>query len=173
MTQPASFGPTVIGVLRTARTAKADTPVQAHANLGEEGSVELDPAYAAGLEGLEGFTHAWLLTWLHEADPCPPTPEALRQRPFLRPDGEAMGVFAMRGPRRPSPIGLSLVEVVAVEGTRVRFRGVDVLDGTPLLDLKPFFPDADVPRGPVRAGWFDEVEVPEAATPASLRGRRP
>jgi len=164
---------TPIGVLRTARGTTSQTPVQAQANLAEEGLAVLDPEWEPGLAGLADFTHVWLVTWLHRSEPCPPTPDGLRQRPYLRPEGPPMGVFAMRGPRRPAPIGLSLVEVVAVEGSGVRFRGVDVVDGTPLLDLKPFFPEADTPRGTVRSGWFDEIEVPEAATPASLRERLP
>ncbi len=163
---------TPIGVLRTTRARTSDTPVQAQANLAEEGVAVLDPAWEAGLDGLADFTHAWLVTWLHRSEPCPPSDDGLRQRPYLRPDGPPMGVFAMRGPRRPAPVGLSLVEVVAVEGATVRFRGVDVVDGTPLLDIKPFFPDADTPRGTVRSGWFDEIDVPEGATPASLRGGR-
>jgi tRNA-Thr(GGU) m(6)t(6)A37 methyltransferase TsaA len=156
-----------IGVVRTGRTDLADTPVQAAANLAEQGVAELDARYRAALDGLEGFSHAWLLTWLgdpgHHA-----TGVALHQRPFLRPDGPPVGIFAMRGPRRPNPIGLSLVEVVAVEGTSVRFRGVDVVDGTPLLDVKPYFVDADQPASPIRCGWFDGIAMPDQATPSSL-----
>ncbi|GAA1533532.1 SAM-dependent methyltransferase [Nocardioides humi] len=158
---------TPIGMLRTPHTQREHTPIQATANLAEEGVAEIDARFAAALDGLSAFSHAWLLTWLGDD---PPTPlDSLHQRPFLRQDGPPLGVFAMRGPRRPVPIGLSLVEVVDVGDTRLRFRGVDMVDGTPLLDIKPFFPAADQPRSPVRAGWFDEVDVPEGATPASLR----
>ena len=159
-----------IGVVRTGRTDPADTPVQASANLGEEGYLEIAAEYRDGLDGLETFSHAWLLTWLQRGDL---QPVALHQRPFLRQEGPPMGIFAMRGPRRPVPIGLSLVEIVSVETDIVRFRGVDMVDGTPLLDIKPYFPAADQPRSAVRAGWFDEVAVPEGATPNRLRDRPP
>jgi tRNA-Thr(GGU) m(6)t(6)A37 methyltransferase TsaA len=157
-----------IGVIHTARVELESTPVQAAANLAEEGEVVLDERFRDGLDGLEGFSHVWLLTWLGRSegagDEVP-----MRQRSFLRPEGPDLGIFAIRGPRRPVPIGLSLVEVVGVTGATVRFRGVDVVDGTPLLDLKPYFPDADQPRSTVRAGWYDEITLPEGATPTSLR----
>jgi tRNA (adenine37-N6)-methyltransferase len=157
-----------IGVVRTSRTDPADTPVQAAANLDEEAVVVLAEAYGAALDGLDGFSHAWLLTWLGAPGHRAAAVE-LHQRPFLRPGGPALGIFAMRGPRRPNPIGLSLVEIVEVTGTEVRFRGVDIVDGTPLLDIKPYFADADEPHAPIRCGWFDEIAVPSAATPSSLR----
>ena len=80
-----------------------------------------------------------------------------------------MGIFAMRGPRRPSPIGLSLVRIVAVTDAGLTFAGVDMVDGTPLLDLKPYVTAFDRPDGEVRCGWFDETDLPTGATPASLR----
>lgn len=158
-----------IGVIRTRRLDKSTTPVQAGANLTEEGHIELQAEYIDGLLGLDTFSHIWLVTWLGDSafEGSPVSP--LRQRPFLRPDGEPMGIFAMRGPRRPVPIGLSLVELVTVEDSTIRFRGVDMVDGTPLLDIKPYFPAADEPHSDVRAGWFDEIQVPEAATPEGLR----
>ena len=145
-----------IGVLRTGRIDRDDTPVQAAANLDEEGVAVVDERYGPALDGLSGFSHVWLLTWLSPDDE-PPEVE-LQQRPFLRPDGPPLGIFALRGPRRPVPIGLSLVEVVSVDANEVRFRGVDVIDGTLLLDLKPYFTDADFPRSDVRCGWFDDIE---------------
>jgi tRNA (Thr-GGU) A37 N-methylase len=80
-----------------------------------------------------------------------------------------MGIFATRGPRRINPIGLSLVKVLAVEGSEVRFSGVDLVDGTPVIDDKPYVTVFDQP--PVtapRCGWFDHVELLPGATPASL-----
>lgn len=147
-----------IGVIRTARADRDETPVQAAANLGEEGVAILEERYRAALEGLEGFSHVWLLTWLGSPDGRTQEVE-LRQLPHRRPEGPPVGIFAMRGPRRPVPIGLSLVEVAGVSGCEVRFRGVDLLDGTPLLDLKPYFADADQPRSQVRGGWSDEIEL--------------
>jgi tRNA-Thr(GGU) m(6)t(6)A37 methyltransferase TsaA len=158
-----------IGIIRTGRVDPAETPVQASANLGEQGVAQVDDRYLDALGGLAQFSHAWLLTWLGGADHTA-ADVALRQRPFLRPNGPPMGIFAMRGPRRPNPIGLSLVEIVAVEGPALRFRGVDMVDGTPLLDIKPYFTDADQPTSAVVCGWFDEIVIPDAATPSSLRG---
>lgn len=160
-----------IGVVRTARVDVADTPVQAALNLAEAGVVELDERFADGLEGLSQFSHVWLLTWLGDGVDARPD-VALRQVPFLlQPDGPELGVFAMRGPRRPNPIGLSLVELVAVDGSTLSFRGVDVVDGTPLLDLKPYVDRFDRPATPPRCGWFDSVDLPEGATPSFLRRR--
>ncbi len=164
-----------IGVVRTARADPRHTPVQAAANLDEEGVAIVDERYRAGLDGLEGFSHVWLLTWFgpRGADDVDGAPVELHQRPFLRPDGPPIGIFAMRGPARPVPIGLSLVEVVEVADGAVRFRGVDILDGTPLLDLKPYFADADQPRSEIRSGWFDELTIPAEATPATLDQQPP
>ena len=163
-------GPPVraIGTIRTRYTAFEDTPVQATLNPDEDGTIELDPAFVDALDGLDGFTHVWLLTWLAAWDRQPPVPE-LRQVPFLlRERGTVMGVLATRGPRRPNPIGLSLVRLVAVEGTTIRFSGVDMLDGTPLLDLKPYVATVDQPQGEVRSGWLDTVTFDDRITPSAL-----
>jgi tRNA (adenine37-N6)-methyltransferase len=159
--------PRVIGRIRTRHTSMEHTPVQAALNADDEGTIELDPRYAEALDGLSGFSHLWLLTWLaDEAEP--PEPE-LRQVPFLlRRTPRLIGTFATRSPKRPTPIGLSLVRLVAVEAATIRFRGVDMVDGTLLLDLKPYFADADVPDGEVRCGWLDTVTLEEGSTPASI-----
>ena len=129
--------------------------------------VEIAAAYAAGLTDLAGFDFAWLLTWLHQ--PHDISPPGLRQVPFLlRPSDREVGVFATRSPRRVNPIGLSLVEVVAVSEAGLEFRGVDVVDGTPVLDLKPYVRRFDDPGRPVRCGWFDDVELREGVRPADL-----
>jgi tRNA (adenine37-N6)-methyltransferase len=157
---------TVIGFARTARLEAEKTPVQAALNRAEEGTVEVDAAYVAGLEGLVGFDYAWLLTWLGRlgAEPVP-----LRQVPFLlRPEGRELGVFATRGPRRVNPIGLSLVRLLDVTGGSLRFAGVDLVDGTPIIDIKPYVAAFDRPPGEPRGGWFDTVALREAVTPAEL-----
>ena len=164
------FTVSIIGVVRTARISTIDTPVQAALNPDEEAVLELDPAYVDGVDGLDGFDYAWLLTWLGGAEPASEPPN-LRPVPFLlarRP--RPIGVFATRGPRRINPIGLSLVRVVGVEGARVRFAGVDLIDGTPVLDIKPYVGAFDRPPGPVRCGWFDDIALPPGATPGSLSG---
>jgi tRNA-Thr(GGU) m(6)t(6)A37 methyltransferase TsaA len=164
----------VIGVVRTARTFRQDTPVQAAINRAEHGRIEIEPRYEHGLDGLEGFGFAWLLTWLHgadegEEDPESAKPPPLRQTPFLlQGTGRQIGIFATRGPRRVNPIGLSLIEVVSVQGLTVEFAGVDVIDGTPVIDLKPYVQRFDRPPGEPPCGWFDELTIPEGVTPARL-----
>lgn len=156
-----------IGVVRTPYLSREDTPVQSSLNREVEGVLELDADYAEGLDGLSGFDYAWLLTWLGAGDS-----EAveLHQVPFLlRPEGHQVGLFAMRGPRRPNPIGLSLVRLVGFDGPRVTFAGVDMVDGTPVLDLKPYVAQFDRPPvHDVRSGWFDTAALPPGATPKLL-----
>ena len=93
----------------------------------------------------------------------------LRQVPFLlRRQPREIGILATRGPRRINPIGLSLVRVLEVGRTTVSFAGVDLVDGTPVVDIKPFVVRFDRPGGDIRCGWFDTVELDDGATPASL-----
>ena len=157
-----------IGVVRTERLAAERTPVQAALNRPEHGVVEIFEAYAEGLSGLDGFDYAWLLTWLDRPDSTG-TPVAMTQVPFLlRPQPRRIGIFATRGPRRINPIGLSLVQILQVTGCQVRFAGVDLLDTTPVLDIKPYVTRFDSPGGEPRCGWFDTVELREGITPAEL-----
>ncbi len=161
----------VIGVIRTARAAAESTPVQSALNRTEEGIVEIDERFADGLAGLEGFDYVWPLTWLHLSDVAD-QPAPLTQVPFLlRPAKRTVGVFAMRGPRRVNPIGLSLVRLVAITGRRLRFAGVDLVDGTPVIDIKPYVANFDRPPGEPRSGWFDTVVLQEGVTPAALNRR--
>ncbi|HXF55431.1 MAG TPA: tRNA (N6-threonylcarbamoyladenosine(37)-N6)-methyltransferase TrmO [Hyphomicrobiaceae bacterium] len=99
-------------------------------------TVEIDPRYAAGLEGVELFSHLVLLYWLDEA-----RRDLIRQAPSHLTGPR--GVFALRSPIRPNPIGLAVVELLAVAGTILRVRNIDCRDGTPLLDVKPYFPSTD------------------------------
>ena len=158
----------VIGVVRTGRTSRERTPVQAALNQTEQGTLEVAEPYAAGLADLDGFDYVWLLSWLHDhADHAEPAP--MTQVPFLlRPTPRRIGVFATRGPRRVNPIGLSLVRLLAIDGRLVRFAGVDLVDGTPVIDLKPYVAAFDRPAGEPRAGWLDEVTLTEGVTPADL-----
>jgi tRNA-Thr(GGU) m(6)t(6)A37 methyltransferase TsaA len=163
----------VIGIVRTACTGLESTPIQASVNRAEHGSIEIAEPYRDGLEGLEDFDYAWLLTWLHRPDQQRPDEPAghppLRQVPFLlRSQQRAMGIFATRGPRRVNPIGLSLIQLLEVTGEIVRFAGVDVIDGTPVVDLKPYVTRFDRPPGDPRCGWFDQIAIAEGTTPARL-----
>lgn len=158
----------VIGTVRTSRDSPEHTPVQAALNRTEHGRLEVAAAYAAGLADLDGFDYVWLLTWLH-ANPARPEGPELAQVPFLlRPRPRRIGIFATRGPRRVNPIGLSLVRLLGVEGRIVRFAGVDLLDGTPVVDIKPYVPMFDRPPGEPKAGWFDDVQPAQGVTPADL-----
>jgi tRNA (adenine37-N6)-methyltransferase len=173
MDEPMSM--TAIGVVRTDRTATETTPIQSSLNKGEEGRIEIDPAYREGLDGLQGFDYAWLLSWLHRADRSTEASRSLRQVPFLlRAQQREMGIFATRGPRRVNPVGLSLIRLVDVDGGTIRFAGVDLLDGTPVLDIKPYVARFDLPPGNPRCGWFDEITVEDGVTPTDLGpGDRP
>jgi tRNA (adenine37-N6)-methyltransferase len=158
-----------IGVIHTRYTSFDDVPVQAALNGDEEGVIDVDPRYAEGLDDLADFSHAWLLTWLGPTDGTARPEPSLRQVPFLLAATQRhVGIFAMRGPRRPNPIGLSLVRIVGVDSRQVSFAGVDVIDGTPLLDLKPYFSDADSPTGDLRCGWYESVDLGGPITPREL-----
>jgi tRNA (adenine37-N6)-methyltransferase len=161
-----------IGVVRTGKTSLEDTPIQAALNRAERGVIEIDAEYQEGLDGLEGFGFAWLITWLHSSGLPLDEPAQLTQEPFLlRGTGRKVGVFATRGPRRVNPIGLSLIQLIAIRSGAIEFAGVDVVDGTPVIDLKPYVARFDRPPGEPPCGWFDEVVIVDGATPAAL-GRR-
>ena len=158
----------VIGVVRTSHHELETTPIQAGLNRAEHGTVEIAERYRDGLDGLAGFDYAWLLTWLDRPrDPGGDAP--LRQVPFLlQPQQRRMGIFATRGPRRVNPVGLSLIQLLKVTGEAVVFAGVDLLDGTPVIDLKPYVTRFDQPPGNPRCGWFDEVTIADGTTPGQL-----
>ena len=138
-----------IGVIRTPYTDPAGMPIQPTGAAGVCGTVDVFPEYQPGLKDLEGFSHIILLYLFHRSEGF-----ALQVVPFL--DVEPRGLFATRAPRRPNPIGLSIVELVRVEGPRLLVRDVDMLDGTPLLDIKPYVPEFDAPKD-VRIGWMATV----------------
>jgi tRNA-Thr(GGU) m(6)t(6)A37 methyltransferase TsaA len=158
----------VIGVVRTTHTALESTPIQAALNRAEHGTVEVDGAYRDGLDGLDGFEYAWLLTWLHQPDEPASAPQ-LRQVPFLlRRQQRRVGIFATRGPRRINPIGLSLIQILSLTSAGVEFAGVDLIDRTPVIDIKPYVSRFDRALGEPRCGWFDQVSITDGVTPAQL-----
>ncbi len=136
-----------IGLIRSPFTRKDQTPIQPYRSRAA-GRVELLPDYEAGLDGLEGFSHVILLYFFHHAEPG----YDLIVTPYL--DDEPHGLFATRYPRRPNPIGLSVVRLVRREGNILHVDGIDVLDGTPLLDIKPYVPPFDAfPEATM--GWLE------------------
>jgi len=149
-----------IGVIRTEHVVADRTPIQpAYAN-GCRGRVEVFPCYAEGLRDLEGFSHIYLIYHFHESGPA-----RLATKPFLQ-DVER-GVFATRATCRPNPIGLSVVELISREGDVLHINNVDILDGTPLLDIKPYTAKFDRIET-TRNGWQDDVDEETARR----RGRR-
>jgi tRNA-Thr(GGU) m(6)t(6)A37 methyltransferase TsaA len=136
-----------IGIIHSPFTDLEDMPIQPTGEASAPGTAELFPQFAEGLKDLEGFTHVILLYHLHEVRRTD-----LTVRPFL--GSEPRGVFATRAPTRPNPIGLSIVRLVRVEANRLHLANVDILDGSPLLHIKPYVPDFDQPAG-ARAGWLE------------------
>ncbi|WP_254528013.1 tRNA (N6-threonylcarbamoyladenosine(37)-N6)-methyltransferase TrmO [Natrinema gelatinilyticum] len=137
-----------IGVIRTPFESPDGMPIQPVGTDAVVGIVEVYELYADGLQDLNGFSHCILLYHFHaSADTA-----SLQVEPFL--DDEKRGVFATRAPQRPNPIGLSVVEIDSVTDHKVTVRGIDVIDQTPLLDIKPFVPDFDVPSD-ADTGWLD------------------
>ena len=124
-------------------------PLQPQADESGPSTIEVSEAHRGCLVDLDGFSHVWILSHLHESDGWDETVS-----PFL--DDRPRGTFASRSPHRPNPIGLSLGEIVEVRSDAVVVEGVDLLDGTPVLDLKPYVPLFDAPAGEIRSGWFEE-----------------
>ena len=137
-----------IGVIRTPFKEPRGTPIQPTGATGVEGKVEVFPEYSSGLRDLEGFSHVILLYHFHLAEG-----RSLTVRPYM--DGDVRGVFATRFPGRPNPSGLSIVRLKGVEGSILRIVDVDIVDGTPLLDIKPYVPAFDRREG-VRIGWLKD-----------------
>ena len=163
----------VIGIVHTSYAELEATPIQAGLNRAEHGTIDIADRYQEGLDGLAEFDYAWLMTWLHRlAEPGGDPP--LRHVPFLlRSQQRSRGIFATRGPKRVNPIGLSLIQILDVTGATIRFAGVDLVDGTPVIDLKPYVARFDRPAGEPRCGWFDHVTISDRITPAQLPSPKP
>jgi tRNA-Thr(GGU) m(6)t(6)A37 methyltransferase TsaA len=135
-----------IGIIHTPHKTTAGTPIQPTAAKGVEGTVEIFPEYIPGLADLTGFSHIFILYHFHLAKRF-----SLKVRPFL--DAQKRGLFATRAPSRPNPIGLSVVRLTGITKGILQIQDVDVVDGTPLLDIKPYVTDFDV-RQVDRIGWI-------------------
>lgn len=125
-----------IGRIHTPWKTTGECPKNSAARREVTATVELDPRYAEGLEGVELMSHLILLYWLDRS-----ARDLIIQAPSHAP--KPRGVFALRSPVRPNPIGLAVVELVSVDGTRLTIRNIDCVDGTPLIDIKPYFSSTD------------------------------
>jgi tRNA-Thr(GGU) m(6)t(6)A37 methyltransferase TsaA len=136
-----------IGIIHSPFKTPKGTPIQPNGAIDIDGTVEVFAEFAEGLADLEGFSHLYLIYHFHLAKAF-----RLRVRPFL--SRHQRGLFATRAPSRPNPIGLSVVRLVSVSNTRLHIRDVDIVDNTPLLDIKPYVPEFDV-RQVERIGWLE------------------
>lgn len=140
-----------IGIVHSPFTEQHGTPIQPSRADGARGTVEVFPEFADGLRDLNGFSHIYLLCHLHRS-----TGYELTVVPYL--DTVRRGLFATRAPRRPNPIGLSVVDLVEIEGNLLTVANIDLLDGTPVLDIKPFVGEFD-DRGDIRTGWLASARL--------------
>ena len=145
------FTPRAIGHARTPFTQTSQIPKGLGARHDTEGILEILPEFAPGLADIEGFSHIFVL-WVFDRS----TDFDLIAHPPSD-DGREHGVFATRSPRRPNPIGLTALELLARDHSKLRVRGVDMLDGTPILDIKPYL--SSVPESSLRRGWLAEAEA--------------
>lgn len=136
----------VIGVIHTPFKVPSGVPIQSKGAKGIKGTVEIGHEYINGLKDIQGFSHIILLYHFHLSRGY-----SLTVKPFL--DTRSHGVFATRAPRRPTPIGLSVVRLLKVKGRRLYIENVDIVDGTPILDIKPYVPEFDVHKVN-RVGWL-------------------
>jgi tRNA-Thr(GGU) m(6)t(6)A37 methyltransferase TsaA len=140
---------TPIATVRSPFTDTSQIPKGPEARHDAEGVIELRPDLEAGLQDIEGFSHLYVIWLFHRA-------KGVELTAWPPADDRPHGVFATRSPQRPNPIGLTVVELLGREGARLRVRGVDMLDGTPVLDIKPYL--SSVPAERLRRGWLDDAE---------------
>jgi tRNA (adenine37-N6)-methyltransferase len=153
--EPTMFTPRPIGSIRSAYTRTEEIPKGWGAQHDAEGVLEILPEFEDGLLDIEGFSHLFVIWVFDRSGSCelvgtPPT------------DDRRHGVFATRSPRRPNPLGLTVVQLISRDGLKLNVRGVDMLDKTPILDLKPYL--SSVPVDSLRRGWLQEVEAARTAS---------
>lgn len=142
-----------IGTLFSPHTSTEEMPRQPKFAKGVRGTVVIDPEYVEGLRDLEGFSHIYLICFLHKVEGF-----MLSANPPM--DNRSHGVFATRSPHRPNPISLSVVKLISIEENMLTVEDVDLLDGTPVLDIKPFSPTYNLDE-PIRTGWLESAASPE------------
>ena len=137
-----------IGIIHSPFKSLEGMPIQPIGAIGVRAEVEIFPEYVEGLQDLEGFSHIILLYHCHLSKAY-----KLKVKPFL--DDVERGLFATRAPARPNPIGMSVVRLIQIERTTLSVQDIDIIDKTPLLDIKPFVPDFDV-RKTAKTGWLEK-----------------
>ena len=135
-----------IGIIHSPFKSAEGMPIQPSGAAGIKGTVEIEPEYKEGLKDIDGFSHVVLLYHFHLSQGF-----SLKVKPFL--DDNHHGVFSTRAPRRPNPIGLSIVKLIRVENNILRIENVDIIDGTPVLDIKPYVPVFDI-HEVEKIGWL-------------------
>jgi tRNA-Thr(GGU) m(6)t(6)A37 methyltransferase TsaA len=146
-----------IGTIRTPFKEIKGTPVQPSASRGTVGHIELNENLVAGLTDLDGFSHLILIYHFDRSDSY-----KLEVTPFM--DTRPRGLFSTRAPKRPNPVGLSVVKLLSIEGAVLHIENIDVLDKTPLLDIKPYVPQLDQ-ASEIRIGWMaDKLDLAAVAT---------
>ncbi len=135
-----------IGIIHSAFTRPKGTPIQPTASVNNKGKVELFDEFAAGLKDLDKFSHIFLIYHFHLAKKA-----SLMVKPFM--DENEHGIFSIRAPGRPNPIGISIVRIDKIENNIIYINDVDIIDGTPLLDIKPYVPEFDI-RTDTKTGWL-------------------
>jgi tRNA (adenine37-N6)-methyltransferase len=153
----------VIGRIRTPFIEASGTPIQPAYSQGAEGRVIVDAPFSDALDDVEGFERVWLIYWMDRAAPFKP-----RVIPYR--DTRERGLFATRSPCRPNPIGLSVVRLVGRDGGTLRVLDVDILDNTPLLDIKPYVPEFDACPAS-KAGWFEQCGVDRKVADERFHGQ--
>jgi len=137
-----------VGIVHSPFKKPEGMPIQPSAAKGIEGKVEIFPEYAEGLEDIDNFSHIFLIYHLHLSRGY-----GLKVKPYM--DDRERGVFATRAPSRPNSIGISVVELMKVDGNVLHIKNVDIVDGTPLLDIKPYVPQFDV-HDVKKIGWLEK-----------------
>ena len=137
-----------IGIIHSPFRTPHGTPIQPTAAYNVEGTVEIFPEFVEGLKDLEGFSHIILIYHFHLV-----TGFSLLVKPYM--DENYHGVFATRAPARPNPIGISVVRLDKIEGNILYVRDIDIVDGAPLLDIKPYVPEFDIRNDVSKIGWLE------------------
>jgi len=151
------FSPKPIGHVRSPYTNTSEVPRGLGIQQRAEGILEILPEFEPGLTDIEGFSHLFVL-WVFDRSAA--GFNLISKAPH---DGRGRGVFASHSPRRPNPIGLTVVELLRRDGRKLHVRGLDMLDGTPILDIKPY--QSSIPQEKLRSGWVAEAEEkPEAGS---------